>query len=174
LKRAFAQLDREGLRILRSEGFSSQQLRIERHLDIRYAGQAYELSVPAGGDFVRAFHREHELRYGHASPARAVEIVNARSRFIGATPSLAWPRYRLGRPDCRAAIAATRDVIFSGEKERTPIYMREKLQPGNVVRGPAIIAEYSGTTVVPSGWRGRVDSYENIILSRGGRNARAV
>jgi N-methylhydantoinase A len=174
LRRAFAQLDREGKRGMLGEGLPSQHIRIERFLDMRYAGQAYELSVPARGDFVRAFHREHELRYGHANPARAIEIVNIRSRLIGATPRLAWPRHRLGRPECREAIVATREVMFRGKKERTPIYVREKLQAGNVVRGPAIIAEYSGTTVVPPGWRGRVDAYDNLVLSRGGRNARSL
>lgn len=172
LRTAFAQLDREAHRSMRKEGFSSAQSRIERFLDMRYVGQAYELNVPANGDFVRAFHREHELRYGHANPAKSVEIVNVRSRVIGATPPLVWPRYRLGRPDCRAAIAATRDVLFHGKRASTPIYVREKLHAGNIFRGPAIVAEYSGTTVVPPGWTVGVDAYENLILSRGGRNAR--
>jgi N-methylhydantoinase A len=167
LRRAFAQLDREGSRAMRNEGFSSRQLRIERFLDMRYAGQAYELSVPAQGDFVRAFHREHELRYGHANPAKAVEIVNVRSRLIGATPKLDWPHERPHRPECSKAIAIHREVVFRGRKQRTPIYLREKLRAGNSFRGPAIIAEYSGTTVLPPGWRCRMDGYENLVLSRG-------
>jgi N-methylhydantoinase A len=174
LRRAFTKIDREGFSTMRNEGFSRRQLRIERFLDIRYVGQAYELSVPASGDFVSAFHREHELRYGHASPNRTIEIVNVRSRFIGATPNLNWPRHRLGTPDYRSTITGTREVIFNGKRERTPIYIRENLHSGNVVRGPAVIAEYSGTTVVPPSWRGQVDAYENIILSRGGRNAPSV
>jgi N-methylhydantoinase A len=167
LRRAFAQLDREGARAMRNEGLTSPQLRIERLLDMRYAGQAYELTVPAHGDFVRAFHREHELRYGHANPAKAVEVVNVRSRLIGATPKLNWPRERPHPPECRKAIAIHREVIFRGGKQRTPIYLREKLRAGNAFRGPAIIAEYSGTTVLPPGWRCRVDAYENLVLSRG-------
>ena len=174
LRSSFAQIDREGFSTMRNEGFSSRQLRIERFLDIRYAGQAYELSVLATGDFVRAFHREHELRYGHASPERPIEIVNVRSRFIGATPKLTWPRHRIGSTECRSAIAASRAVIFDAQTKRTRIYVREKLRSGNVIRGPAIIAEYSGTTVVPPRWRAVVDAYENIVLSQGGRNARSI
>jgi N-methylhydantoinase A len=167
LRRAFAYLDHEGLRAMRGEGLSSRQLRVQRLLDMRYAGQAYELSVPAQGDFVRAFHREHELRYGHANPAKAVEIVNVRSRVIGATSELNWPRQRPGSPNSRGAIATNRQVQFRGQSQRTPIYSREKLHAGNAFRGPAIIAEYSGTTVLPPGWRCRVDAYENLVLSRG-------
>lgn len=174
LRRAFAQIDREGLSTMRREGFSKREIQVERFLDIRYAGQAYELSVPATGNFIRAFHREHELRYGYSSPMKAIEILNVRSRFIGLTPRLPWPRYRPGRPECRSAIVATRDVIFGAKSRRTPIYVREKIRAGNLVRGPAIIAEYSGTTVVPPGWRALVDSYENLTLARGGRNARSV
>lgn len=174
LSRAFLQVDREGRRAMESEGLAPRQIRIERFLDMRYAGQAYELSVPARGDFVRAFHREHELRYGHASPGKAIEIVNVRSRVIGATPPLRWPRYRLGRPDASAAVAGSREVLFRSKPERTPIYIREKLRAGNTFRGPAIVAEYSGTTVVPPGWEGRVDACENLILSRGRGHARGI
>jgi N-methylhydantoinase A len=174
LRHAFAQIDREGFSTMRNQGFSKEKLCVERFLDVRYTGQAYELSVPATGNFVRAFHGEHELRYGHASPTRSIEIVNVRSRFIGAMPKLNWTRHRLGPPECLSAITVTRGVIFSTRKERTPIYVREKLHSGNIVRGPAIIAEYSGTTVVPPGWRAVVDAYENIVLSQGGRNAHSI
>ncbi len=167
LRRAMAQLEREGSRVMRGEGFSSHQLRVERSFDLRYAGQAYELTIPASPDIVRAFHREHDKRYGYSDPARAVEVVNVRARMIGVTPQLHWPRLNLGRPDCRAAITASRQVMFNGKMRRSPVYVREKLRPGNIVRAPAIIAEYSATTVVPPGWRGLVDGYENLVLSRG-------
>jgi N-methylhydantoinase A len=165
---AFARVERDGIRQMRGEGFSATQVRIERFLDMRYAGQAYELTVPATGDFVRAFHREHERRYGYADAARGVEIVNVRARLIGRTPRINWPRAHMGSSASRAAVVARRGVLFAGKVHQTWVYAREKLRPGHRLRGPAVITEYSATTVLPSRWEARVDALENLILRRRG------
>ena len=81
----FRSLEREGQRAMSAEGFAASKIRIERRLDLRYAGQAYELSVAAAGDFVASFHRAHEARYGYHDSKRTVEIVNLRVRATGVT-----------------------------------------------------------------------------------------
>jgi N-methylhydantoinase A len=168
---AFARIERDGLREMRGEGFQSQRVLLERFFDMRYVGQAYELTLSANGDFLKAFHREHERRYGYADPARAVEIVNVRVRFTGQTAKVNWPKRRLTSADARAAISARRQVLFAGRARLTPVYVREKLLPGNRLAGPAIIREYSATTVVLPGWRARVDAFENLMLEPSGRRA---
>ncbi len=85
LRRLFGPLGRDARHALRQEEFSLSKIKIEQRLDMRYAGQAYELSVPASGDFVAAFHRVHEQRYGYHDIRRAVEIVNLRVRATGIT-----------------------------------------------------------------------------------------
>jgi N-methylhydantoinase A len=169
---AFARVERDGLREMREEGFQEGQVHIDRSYDMRYVGQAYELTIPASGDFLRAFHEEHERRYGYGDPARAVEIVNVRVRFTGRTRPVPWPRQRPGNSNARGAIVRHRRVAFEGKFRDAPIYLREKLRAGNRVAGPAIIAEYSATTVVPPGWSARVDALENLVMARagGGRN----
>ena len=169
---AFARVERTGLREMREEGFREGQVRVDRFFDMRYVGQAYELTIGARGDILKAFHEEHERRYGYADPARAVEIVNVRARFTGKTPPMPWPRQRSARADARTALVSHRRVAFGGKFREAPIYVRERLRPGNRAAGPAIIAEYSATTVVPPGWGARVDEFENVVLVRasGGRN----
>jgi N-methylhydantoinase A len=171
LRRAFGDLEREGNRAMRTEGSASRRIRIERSYDMRYAGQAYELNVPAKADFTGAFHQLHERRYGYSDPSRVVEVVNVRAKFIGETPRLSLPRRKPGPADSRQAIATRRTVYFRGKRVETPIFIRGRLRAGNCFRGPAIIAEYSATTVVHPGWRGIVDEYENLILSRVHPNA---
>ena len=168
---AFASLEAEALRAMRAEGFSRRsRIRLERALDLRYVGQAFELTVPVPfrrDDFVDAFHRLHEQRYGYADRARPVEIVNVRLRAIGFSEKPELPKGRLGSPGKPAnrAIVGVRTAIFSGGREaRTPFYDRARLRPGNFFSGPAIIVEYSATTVLPPGWRLQVDAYENLIL----------
>lgn len=166
LRRRFAPIERRAVHDLRREGFASGQIRIQRFLDIRYLGQAYELNIPAGGDFVAAFHRSHEKRYGYSDATRAVEIVNLRIRATGVTPKPALPKVIRGDANSRVALAGERRVFFGGKAVRASVYDRAAIRAGNRFRGPAIVAEYSATAVVLPGWCARVDSYGNLFLER--------
>ena len=169
LGKVFTALERRGSREMRSEGFAPAQVHSRRLLDLRYVGQAFELSVPASGDFVAAFHRAHDHRYGYSDPARPVEIVTLRARISGRTPKPALPRSRPAGANARNAIIGSRRTYFSGQRFDTPIYDRTRLRSGNRFRGPAIIMEYSATTVVPPGWLARVDAHESLLFTRPGK-----
>ncbi len=168
LAREFSRLERVARSELRREGFPSEQRRLHRKLDLRYRGQAFELTVLAGGDFVRAFHRAHERRYGYADPQRTLEIVNVRLRAVGVVQKPPVRRLPVNGP--RPPVAAhfkRAPVYFAGRRQRGDFYTREQLRPGNRIAGPAVIAEYSATTVLPPGWRARVDAHENLLLELG-------
>ncbi|HXU20078.1 MAG TPA: hydantoinase/oxoprolinase family protein, partial [Verrucomicrobiae bacterium] len=167
LRREFAQIEKKARAAMRQEGFESRAMKIERILDMRYVGQAYELSVPATADFVRSFHRAHEKRYGYADAKRSVEIVNVRARATGLTPKPALPRLPRGGAGVSTAVMQERSVFFSGRATKTKVYDRAKLQAGSRFRGPAIVAEYSATTVVLPGWNVRVDVHGNLLMERG-------
>ncbi len=59
--------------------------------DLRYVGQAFELTVPLQDDLAGAFHRAHEARYGYADPTRSVELVAVRTAEIRTGPRLVLP-----------------------------------------------------------------------------------
>ena len=166
LQTEFAAMEKLAVKDMRSEGFGQSQTRIERLLDVRYIGQAYELTVSANGDFVSSFHRAHERRYGYSDAKRAVEIVNVRARAIGSTPKPALPRVPAGGTDASASLRGEREAHFDGRAMKTRIYDRSRLRAGNRLRGPAIVIEYSATTVVLPGWRARVDAYGNLLMER--------
>jgi N-methylhydantoinase A len=164
LQRAFAALEQEGRKQMRGEGFSSGSVQIHRSLDMRYAGQSYELNVPFAGDFISSFHRAHEKRYGYFDRARACEVVNIRARFTGRTPKPTLPKLKQGGPNATSAIVSKSQVSFRGRRKLTPIYDRARLLAGNRILGPAIVTEYSATTLISPDWSGRVDRNANLIL----------
>ena len=167
LEHEFRRLEAQARADLRREGFSPARQRLERRLDLRYRGQAYELTLPYGRDFVRAFHRAHARRYGYADPARPLEVVSVRLRAVGVTEKPVLRRARsVGSRSLGTAWLKRAPVFFDGRRVVTDFYVREQLRSGNELRGPAVIAEYSATTVLPPGWRARVDSYENLVLER--------
>ncbi len=160
----FSVLEQEGLAQMRVEGFTRRSVRINRTLDMRYAGQSYDLTVPFAGDYMSAFHRAHEQRYGYSDQSRTCEVVNIRARFTGTVLKPGLPKWKAYRPSAARAIVMKGSVIFSGRNYSTTIYDRSRLQAGNRIPGPAIVTEYSATTAIPPHWRGRVDAYGNIIL----------
>ncbi len=135
-----------------------------RSLDIRYVGQGYELNVPAGVNAIHDFHRAHRKRYGYADESRPVEIVNARVRMIVKAEAVAFPRYELRDGDGKQALLESASVFFAGDRSETAIYRREALQSGDKFDGPAIVAEYSATTVIPPGCTVAVDVYKNLVV----------
>ena len=167
----FRPLETDGNQTLRREGFSPAKIRMERRLDMRYTGQAYELSVPAGGDFVSAFHRTHEQRYGYHDAKRAVEIVNLRVRAIGITDKPRIEKIATVTKGKKMRPVASIDCILDGERQTAASIDREQVHSGDSFAGPAVISEYSATTLVPPGWRARVDAYGQILVTKS-ENAR--
>jgi N-methylhydantoinase A len=157
-------LDEEGHRQMFAEGFSNGSVQIQRSLDVRYSGQSYELNVPFTDDFVSAFHIVHEKRYGYSDRARACEVVNIRVRFMGRTPKPTLPKMPPGGSNPAAALVGKSRVLFRSRRKSTAIYDRSRLRTGNRIPGPAIVTEYSATTLIPPDWAGRVDRNGNLIL----------
>jgi len=165
IERRFAQLEREARAELRRDRLAAGSAAAERSLDVRYVGQSYELAVPWDETLAERFHRMHERAYGYADPGRALEVVNLRVRLTIPTPQPPSRRMRnakRARPD--GALIQNRNVWFGGRFYPTPLYERTQLTPGTRFRGPAIVAEYSSTTVVPPDFDCSVDDYFNLVL----------
>jgi len=145
--------------------------RYERTLDLRYRGQGYELNVPATANAVARFHDEHQRRYGYHHAGREVELVTIRMRGILRTAQPVRRRRPTNTKRTRAAslirvVPVERvPVYFHDRFQTTPVFEREQLSAGKVMRGPAVITEYSATTVIPPGKKFWVDAAENLIIS---------
>jgi len=162
LKASFGELHKIGLAELQAEGFKKSAIRALDFVDLRYRGQSYELTVPLGAHFIDTFHKAHERRYGYSNRGRTVELVNVRTTFLGRTakPQFKKAPKQRGRP----VPLDTRPVWIDRKRVRAAIYDRTMLRHGHVIRGPAIVGEYSSTTLVPPDFRCLVDAYLNLVL----------
>ena len=159
---------------MKTEGFTPDQLKVNRSLDMRYAGQSYELNIPyataknASGAEIQTlaekFHAAHAQRFGYARTDAPAEVVNLRLTAIGETDKPPIQPTPLTNADASEARVAQMPVIFENEAVPTDFYRREALQPGNRIAGPAIVTEFSATTVIPPNFSAVVDSYQNLIL----------
>jgi N-methylhydantoinase A len=162
IRAILSDLHQQGRTDLRAEGFKLSEVSHLDFVDARYRGQSYELTVPFEAEFEERFHEMHERRYGYANRGRAVEIVNVRTTFLGKTrkPSFLKRPVRRKTPE---PVEFTR-AWFESSPARTAVYDRALLAPGCAFTGPAIVGEYSSTTVVPPGIRCTVDAYSNLVL----------
>ena len=166
---------------MKSEGFVPHQLKIDRSLDMRYEGQSYELNIPYFTaehtpsteieTLVEKFHAAHALRFGYARTDAPVEVVNLRLTATGETDKPSIQSVPLADTDAAVGARLPRPyyqnpVIFEGEALPTDFYRREALRPGNRIAGPAIVTEFSATTVVPPDFSAVVDAYQNLILAK--------
>jgi N-methylhydantoinase A len=166
LEREFGTLEKNAADDFRREAWPGRP-HFHRSIDVRYRGQGYELNIPLTRNLLRDFAREHLRRYGYAHQNREVELVTLRLRAVlrsntghVATGVLARPgRAKLGRLSSVDA-----QVLFDGKKLKTKIYSRDELATGGKYSGPAVIAEYSATTVIPPRKRFHVDKGGNLII----------
>ena len=166
LHRRFSALVRRGLVEMAREGLGKREVRVLLSVDMRYVGQAYEITVPWGKDFTRGFHRLHEARFGHSDPDKDVEVVTLRVRLEGKRQVRGARRVPMRRRKGDQPVLDFKEIYFPQHLRRCPTYEREKMAPGDRIVGPAVIYEFSSTVVVPPLWRAEMDGYGNLHLAR--------
>ena len=173
LNRGFTALQKTAARDFRQEEWPGRPL-YNRSVDLRYRGQGYELNIPFTKNLLRDFQQEHHRRYGYAHANRELELVTLRLRAVlkSTTHHVEKTAHvgkgALGRPG-RAKLGKLSPpevpVLFEGKKLPTKIYDRDDLQPARKYPGPAIITEYSATTVIPPGKTFHLDRSANLIVT---------
>jgi N-methylhydantoinase A len=157
------------------EGIAPAARRIARTVDMRYAGQNYELPIPLpdgpiGSATLEAladgFAAAHRRMYGFVAEGEPIQLVTFRVEASGVVPKARFaPQPEAGR-DASAAVVAQRDVWLpeEGAFVRCPVYARERLAAGNHIAGPAVVEQMDATSLVLPGMMARVDPYLNLIV----------
>jgi N-methylhydantoinase A len=171
----FARLEALAAADLRNDGFTPDRIEIRRALDMRYAGQGYEITLPCDADALRdgglaglrgRFDQQHQAMFGHMAPEQAVEVVSYRVRGLGLVPPVELPRFKPTGATLSDAKRETRRVRFDGRDVECPVYQRERLDVGLILPGPAILDQFDCTTVIHAGQTARVDEWKNLIVTQ--------
>jgi len=160
---------------LRAHVVPEAEIISEFEVDVRYAGQAFEVPLTISADLLRKdgiagilkrFDEEHHrlFTFNMDTPH---EIVNLRAVAMGAALDL--PAVELPKGDGNPAGAKMRDhtLWMDGREQAAMIYDRSKLRQGDIIKGPAIIVEMDSTTLVETGCVATVDHVGNILINLG-------
>ncbi len=171
----FDELTARALERLAREGFDEERIKLDYALDLRYAGQGYELTVPCPPharpeDLQRVrerFDRDHEQGFGHAAPDAAVEAVSFRLTARGEVPRVPLRELPDAHEPVDSAIKERRPVYFTATGRYTdcPVFDRERLAPGHEIAGPAVLEQLDATTVLMPGQRLTVDRIGNLVIT---------
>ena len=139
----------------------------EPEFDLRYRGQAFELTIPGPADpdpakLTEAFEAEHERRYGHRGRAGDVELVNVRLALAAEGPQLAPAAAPSGSLE-----RSSRRARFAGEWLEAEV-LRGEPSAGIEAEGPCVLELPEATLVLPPGWRAGVDEQGTILARRTG------
>ena len=175
---------REGLM---AEGENATQVTLQRAVDLRYAGQSSELTLPivdadpdqipigsglVGIEHPQFFHTlgerfaaDHERTYGHRAPDDPIEVVNLR---LTATIPTAKSQFSYLQPRSSQTLPPNRRCYFGRETGwlEVPVLSRDGLgsEPES---GPFIVEEYDTTILVPPHCTARRDDWGNIVIEMG-------
>jgi len=161
LEKEFSALQKRAEQDFRDEAWAGRT-RHRRSVDVRYRGQGYELNIPYSRRLIQDFRTEHERRYGYGYAEREVELVTLRVR--SSLPAPQTNASAAARTPMRSARKEIAEVYFGGREVRALVYDRDSLPAAKNFHGPAVITEYSATTVVPPKHAFRLDSAGNLVV----------
>jgi 5-oxoprolinase (ATP-hydrolysing) len=152
---------------LRSQQASAGEVQVHRRVHVRYEGSDAALIVPFGdlAAIESAFEAAYRQRFAFLMPGKRLiaEAVSVEAVVAGDAP--AEPRHALHEPR-EVPRRDTVKVYAEGQWLNAALVVREDLQPGDVIPGPAIIAEKNATTVVEPGWEAQLTALDHLVLER--------
>lgn len=172
-------LEEQGNRDMLDDGFSDDQIKITRSVDMRYSGQSYEITVSCPDDTLSEnkwkeelsakFMEAHEKLYSYNHPDREVEIVTLRVKARGITEKAELAEFTPKRADIKDAVIKKQPIYYNGSEARASVYNRSLLEPGHTINGAAIVVDNDSTAFIPEGYRLEVDRFLNLIIKRENR-----
>ena len=175
LERVFADLREQADAWFAHEDITPAAQELTRTVDMRYAGQNYELPIAVPkGPLTRAtldvlaerFAAAHRQMYGFVAEGEPMQLVTFRIEAVGLVRKAAFQPHEDAGPDASAAIIGKRDVWLpeAGGFVSCPVYDRDRLDAGNRIAGPAIVEQMDATTLVLPGMTVSIEPHLNMIL----------
>jgi 5-oxoprolinase (ATP-hydrolysing) len=148
------------------QGVPPSKVDTQHRLHLRYAGTDTALVITHGSqsEILQRFEDHHRSQFGFVSPEKPIVIEAIEVESIGGGASAHEPSFETRDAD---ALVHERSRLFSGNQfHDVPVVLRDQMQPGQRVVGPALVSESIGTIVVEPGWTARMNARKHIVLNR--------
>jgi N-methylhydantoinase A len=169
----FSELTEKAASTLIADGISKDDLEVTLQADVRYTGQAFQLSIEISkADFeakgldllISRFDEQHTQLFTFALD-EGHEIVMVRAIVSAASKSLPESKQINGSTTLLECKIADTKIYHQGEYHQAAIYERSKMGVDLVVPGPCVVGEMDSTTVILPGYAATVDAVGNLLIN---------
>ena len=153
---------------VREQGVEERDISIITRVRVRYLGTDTSLEVDAGSaaQMLSDFETAHRHRFGFIARERGLVVESLSVEAVGMTDSGIDPEMDSPAKERAPAVRERVGMYSGGTWNDIPLYLRADLLPGQVLAGPAVIIELTGTIVVEQGWRGALNRRGHLVLER--------
>lgn len=166
LKRRFEALEEASFSEVAAQGVAREDIDTTRRLHLRYKGTDTTLIVTYDGyhEIRRTFEHEHRARFGFVSSEKPIIIEAIEVESSGGGAQMNEPSLAL--VDLEPVVEKLVRFFSGDQYHQGKVLLRDNIQPGQHVRGPALIIEAIGTIVVEPGWSARMNAKRHLLLTR--------
>ena len=168
LDERYAKIAEKAKKDVQDQEIQDQSISTQKRIHVRYDGTDSAIVVDAGSSDVvrRQFEELHRQRFGFIMPEKAVIVEAISVEAIGKTEMHEELKQEISPRKSPLKPVKEAQMYFANEFHQGKVYIREDLQPGDRIQGPAIVIESTGTTVVEQDWELETTSYNHLILTR--------
>jgi len=162
---------------VRAAGVRLKGVEAQLQMDMNYTGQTHSISVDLPQDalqtdfdqqmIARLFEKAYQRSFSRLMKETPIKVINLRVAAIGKRPKVDLSMFAPARDaSLQAARRPSRKVWHEGQWQNMEIYSRLDLPVDSIISGPAILEQDDATILVATGYKGRVDNFGNLIISR--------
>lgn len=153
---------------LLAQGVNQQQIDVIKRAHLRYDGTDSVIVVSFGdlANMVQQFESAYKKRYSFLMPEKTMIIEAISVEAIGISTDREEKAEYLPPREGPLPITETVRLFSAGQWHDTALYRREDMRPGDVVHGPAIVAEKNATNIVEPGWLAEVTTLNHLVMRR--------
>ncbi|QGG51098.1 hydantoinase/oxoprolinase family protein [Lysinibacillus pakistanensis] len=158
---------------------SNEHYYFEINYDLRYKGQEHAVKLNASNitlheeelsQLAKAFHVKHKQEFSFDLPETSIELVNLHLTIYGKDEAVRFKELDFSHIDASTCIKATRKLyVKEAGWVEVNVYNQQKLVPGYVIAGPAIVESPTSTVVINEKQSIEIDKYGNLIVEMEGK-----
>ena len=150
-----------------NQGIKKSSILLIKKAFLHYQGSHQNLEITFDDvEIMRnSFEIEHKKRFGFYVKDRKILIEMLTVEAVGKS-SENYDFSNIESPSSDAIAIDNKEMIVNGLKTNVPIYQRSNLKVEQIISGPAIISEPTGTNIIDEGWSANLDKFHNLILNR--------
>jgi 5-oxoprolinase (ATP-hydrolysing) len=166
-KKLIDKLSSQSSKDIMKQGIKNTSIKLVKKAFMHYQGshQNLEINFSSSKLMRESFEKEHKKRFGFYTKDRKILIEMLTVEAIGKSVEN-HDFLKLTSPVIDAVPSAYKNMNVNNIDINTPIYQRSDLKIGQIIDGPAIICENTGTNVIDEGWIASLDKFQNLILNR--------